>query len=143
MSVTQISARDAFELLQKDKNSVLVDVRTFEEFNFVGFVSPSLFNNRLILLPWQLYPEMNENPDFVTALQESLEKIFNDNAKQHSIVFMCRSGARSNAAAHYAVNLGYQNCYNLTSGFEGEPDEEGHRGRINGWKADNLPWRQK
>jgi hypothetical protein len=27
-------------------------------------------------------------------------------------------------------------------GFEGERDENDHRGRLNGWRFDGLPWEQ-
>lgn len=143
-SVTQISAKDAFELLKNNQNSVLVDVRTFEEFNFVGCVNPASFNNRMVLLPWQLFPEMKENPEFADNLEASLQKVFNKEGNQDShIFFICRTGARSNAAAGFAINLGYKNCYNVTSGFEGDLNEIGQRGKINGWKASGLAWRQK
>ncbi len=143
MSVIQIEARDAFELLKNDTNSALVDVRTFEEFNFVGFINPAEFNDRLVLLPWQLFPQMNENPEFANNLEASLNKILGSETKNAKIIFICRSGARSSAAANYAISLGYKNCYNLVGGFEGDLDKNGHRGNVSGWKANDLPWRQK
>lgn len=143
MSVIEISAQDAFAALKNDPNSVLVDVRTFEEFNFVGFVNPTDFSNRMALLPWQLYPEMNENAEFAINLEASLEKLFGDKSRKVQIFFLCRTGGRSAAAANYALNLGYQNCYNITHGFEGDLNQNNHRAQINGWKADRLPWRQK
>ena len=146
MSVNQIEAPDAFELLKTDNNSVLIDVRTFEEFNFVGFINPADFDNRLVLLPWQLYPEMNENPEFANNLEESLKKLFeSDNIDKEKVklLFLCRTGARSNAAGAFCLNQGYKSCYNIINGFEGDLDFDGHRGNMNGWKASNLPWRQK
>lgn len=144
MSVIQINPQDAFETLKSDQNSVLIDVRTFEEFNFVGFVDPKSFGDRMILLPWQLYPEMQENPDFDHALEESLKHLF-PNAKQDEVklLFLCRTGGRSNAAATHAINNGYKNSHNIVSGFEGELNSGSHRGKVNGWKASHLPWRQK
>lgn len=143
MSVTQISPKEAFGLLKNDQNSVLVDVRTAEEFNFVGFPNAVEFNNRLVFLPWQIFPEMNENPKFASSLNESLKKLFGENAKKAKVIFICRSGGRSSQAAEYAGDLGYDNCYNLTSGFEGDLNANGHRGKTSGWKASDLPWRQK
>ncbi len=143
MLATQINVKDAFELLKKDQDSVLIDVRTLEELNFVGSVNAEFFDNRLIFLPWQIWPRMDENPDFAIQLEESLQEIFGNNFKETKIIFLCRTGGRSNQAANYALNLGYKSCYNLVAGFEGDLNQEGHRGTINGWKANNLPWRQK
>jgi rhodanese-related sulfurtransferase len=58
------------------------------------------------------------------------------------VVFLCRSGVRSAAAARRATELGYD-AYNVLEGFEGDPDENGHRGRNGGWRHRGLPWRQK
>jgi rhodanese-related sulfurtransferase len=64
----------------------------------------------------------------------SLNKIFPQKSKESKIIFMCKSGGRSNQAAIHINNLGYKNCYNMTSGFSGNSD---------GWKNINLPWRQQ
>jgi rhodanese-related sulfurtransferase len=45
------------------------------------------------------------------------------------------------AAARRATELGVQ-AYNILEGFEGDPDPQGHRGRIGGWRMRGLPWRQ-
>ena len=31
----------------------------------------------------------------------------------------------------------------IADGFEGPPNEDGHRGTTAGWKADSLPWQQR
>lgn len=142
MSVTQISATDAFDLLQKDKNSALVDVRTFEEFNFVGTANSTEFDGRMILAPWKLTVAMQENPTFATNLEEMLKKLFGNKSKETQLFFICRTGGRSDAAARFCNNLGYTNCFNITGGFEGELDPSEHRGQMNGWKAEKLPWKQ-
>jgi hypothetical protein len=40
------------------------------------------------------------------------------------------------------TQAGYSYCFNVTDGFEGEPDASRHRGTAAGWKASNLPWMQ-
>lgn len=142
MSVLQINGADAFALLQEDENSVLVDVRTFEEFNFVGVVDASDFSERLILAPWKLTIAMKENPSFAEKLEASLNKLLGENAKTSKILFLCRTGGRSNAAANFMSELGYSNCFNIVGGFEGDLNELDQRGKGNGWKAEGLPWRQ-
>lgn len=142
MTVKQIEAKEAYDLLENDDNSVLIDVRTFEEFNFVGYANSFSFDDRMLMAPWKILPGMVENPEFANLLSDNLEKSFGSDAKETKLIFMCRSGARSNAAANHALNLGYKNCYNLIGGFEGDIDANEHRSNINGWKASNLPWRQ-
>ena len=142
MPVNEISATDAFSILVNDSNSILIDVRTPEEITFVGFPDKSEIDDRLILLPWKLFPDMRMNPQFTTTLTESLKQEFGDNTLNVKLFFMCRSGARSEQAAYHATTLGFENCYNITSGFEGDIDFNGHRSNVNGWKASNLPWKQ-
>ncbi len=142
MSIIQITPQDAFALLQNSQTSVLIDVRTFEEVKFVGFVDDSMIKNQSLMLPWQLFPDMTLNPKFTSDLQKALLKTFAQNASEAEIIFMCRSGVRSNQAANYVYDLGYKNCYNMISGFEGDLDNKNQRAKLNGWKAVNLPWRQ-
>lgn len=136
MSVEQISPQNAFELLKNQKNSVLIDVRTSEELNFVGVVNASSFENRLIFLAWQTLPQMQQNQNFANDL---LAKVNKDN----EILFLCRTGGRSNQSAQLASTLGFKKCYNIINGFEGDLNSQNHRGLINGWKASNLPWEQR
>jgi hypothetical protein len=37
---------------------------------------------------------------------------------------------------------GYRACHNVAGGFEGQLDDERHRGSVGGWKAAGLPWLQ-
>ncbi len=141
--VTAITPKEAFELLKKDTFSVLVDVRTLEEFASIGTVNPEEFNNRMVLLPWQLMPTMEVNESFEDQLNEETNKLFGDKAQEAKIIFMCRSGARSYQAANHSLMNGYKHCYNLTNGFEGDINDSGQRGQVNGWKAESLPWEQK
>jgi rhodanese-related sulfurtransferase len=57
------------------------------------------------------------------------------------VVLLCRSGVRSIAAAKRATELGIE-AYNILEGFEGDADQDGHRGRKGGWRFHGLPWRQ-
>lgn len=141
--VKQLEPKEALKLLESEENSVLVDVRTVEEYNLIGLVNSFSFEDRAILVPWKTLPGMQENPEFSEQLEDNLLKFFGKDAKENiHVIFICRSGGRSNAAAHHATNLGFKNCYNLVGGFEGDLDAKEHRGNINGWKANNLPWRQ-
>jgi rhodanese-related sulfurtransferase len=60
--------------------------------------------------------------------------------KDQVILFLCRSGVRSRGAATLASEHGYQHCFDILEGFEGDKDERGHRKNINGWCKAGLPW---
>jgi len=57
-------------------------------------------------------------------------------------MFLCRSGARSHAAAAAAAQAGYSQSYNVLQGFEGDKDTSGHRNSLGGWRVAGLPWVQ-
>ncbi|CPZ69070.1 Conserved hypothetical protein (Rhodanese-like) [Mycobacteroides abscessus] len=57
------------------------------------------------------------------------------------MIFLCRSGNRSIGSAELATEAGITPSYNVLDGFEGNLDENGHRGGV-GWRAIGLPWRQ-
>ena len=142
MLVSQINPQEAFFLLKENETSFLFDVRTQEEQIFTGFVDPSAINDRLGLLPLKFFPNMEDNPDFAQLLSQIIENKFGPDNREIKLLFICRSGARSQKAAEIALSLGFKNCYNVISGFEGDLDENQHRNKLNGWKATNLPWKQ-
>ena len=135
-----VTPAQCHDFLKSSKESVLIDVRTQAEWSFVGL--PNLENtpNQPVLQQWQQYPQMSVDPEFVAHLTRSLEDIgLGVDAK---LYFLCRSGGRSLAAAKAMTAAGYEHTYNITGGFEGDPDENGHRGATGGWEAAGLPWRQ-
>ncbi len=137
MTVPDVSPADAWAALQSDPDAVLVDVRTDAEWTFVGVPDLASAGKQPVLIPWQVYPSMQVNGAFVEHLRRSgvtpLSKVF----------YLCRSGARSLAAAQAAQAAGFPNAANIADGFEGPPDAAGHRGAVAGWKADGLPWQQR
>lgn len=136
MNIKLATPKDAFEMLKNQKNSFLVDVRTNEEFNFVGNVDATQFENRILLNPWQILPQMQLNPNFANNLTSQIPL-------DATLFFICKTGGRSAQSAEFALSLGYQNCYNVVNGFEGDLNDDSQRGKTNGWKASNLPWRQR
>lgn len=128
--------RDVWEALAADPAAVLVDVRTNAEWSYVGLPDLGTLGRKPVLLAWQLFPDMALNPAFAAELAATVP------LKETAVYFLCRSGVRSKAAAKAMTGLGYARCYNVTGGFEGDPDPDRHRGRINGWKAEGLPWVQ-
>ena len=107
----------------------LVDVRTKPELLYVGKVPGSL------AVEWQTYPGNRENPEFLAELATAVPK-------DQPVMFMCRSGARSHAAADAATRAGWREAYNVLEGFEGDKDADQHRNSVGGWRKAGLPWIQ-
>jgi rhodanese-related sulfurtransferase len=132
-----VTPSEAWKMLGEDKSARLVDVRTRPEWSFVGVPDLSRVGKRTLFLSWQDYPAMQINPDFVAELAKAVPD------RQTPLFFLCRSGARSKAAAMAVTAAGYARCFNVSEGFEGNLDDERHRGKIGGWKAAGLPWVQE
>ena len=131
-----ISAAEAWERLAADPRAQLVDVRTVAEWNFVGLPDLASLGRQVHCIEWQQVPGGGRNPGFVAEATQALTD------KTAPVMLLCRSGARSRAAAIALAGAGFAQAFNIGDGFEGEVDDEGHRGNRNGWKAADLPWRQ-
>src|SRR3954470_8674331 len=131
-----VSATEAWEKLNADPRAQLVDVRTMAEWNFVGLPDLSSLGRQVHCLEWQSFPTGAQNPDFLGEATAVLAD------KTAPVLLLCRSGARSRAAAIALTRAGFAQAFNIAGGFEGDTDQEGHRGNRNGWKAARLPWRQ-
>jgi rhodanese-related sulfurtransferase len=125
----------AYAQLQADTDAVLVEVRTSAEWSYVGHPDLAQIGKQVIFLEWQHFPDGMLNGSFVEQLREAgvVEGV--------AVYFLCRSGARSAAAAAAATVAGLGPAYNVSDGFEGPLGGDGHRG-VAGWKAAGLPWRQ-
>jgi rhodanese-related sulfurtransferase len=110
------------------RGAKLVDVRTGAELHYVGSVPGSE------AIEWNTL-EGQRNPDFLRQLEQVTRK-------DEPVMFLCRSGARSHAAAIAATQAGWKETYNVLEGFEGDRDAEGHRNAIGGWRKAGLPWIQ-
>ena len=122
--------------------AILVDVRTNAEWSFVGIPDLSSLNKQAMLIEWKEFPTMAQNETFASQLMDTL-----NGTAPSDVYFLCRSGVRSLAAAALMSGVfadqGWSvNCINVTEGFEGDVDPDGHRGKLNGWKASGLAWRQ-
>ncbi len=135
-----ISATEAWDRLQNDPKAQLIDVRTMAEWNFVGVPDLAGIGRRVHCVEWQMFPSGSPNPGFVEQAAKALGGAGVTAAD--TVLLICRSGARSRAAAIALTDAGFAQAYNVAGGFEGDLDGEGHRGKRNGWKAENLPWRQ-
>ena len=132
----EVSAAEAWQRLQADPEAQLLDVRTMAEWNFVGVADLSALGRQVHCIEWQAFPTGARNPAFVAEASQALSD------KNAPVLVMCRSGARSRAAAIALTQAGFSQAINVSDGFEGDMDEDGHRGNRTGWKHADLPWRQ-
>ncbi len=111
-----------------DGRAVLIDVRTDAEREWVGYVPGAV---PLALKQW---PGMAFNERFDEGLRAAVPP-------GGRAVLLCRSGVRSVVGARRAAALGIE-AYNILGGFEGDPDAQGQRGHLGGWRFSGLPWKQ-
>ena len=131
-----VSAQAAWQRLATLPGATLVDVRTRAEWSYVGVVDLSSIGKEPVLLEWQSWPSMAIDPEFVARLRQ------HGSATSGPLLFLCRSGVRSAAAARAATAAGLGPCFNVADGFEGPLDAGRRRGTSRGWKASGLPWVQ-
>jgi len=125
----------AVERLQNNPQALFVDVRSKAEFKYVGYPENS------ILIPWIDNPDWEPNPEvFSDLVMQELDG--RENLSDTEIILICRSGFRSNEALKCLENKGFTQVSHVASGFEGDLDENDHRGNLNGWRHDGMPWSQ-
>ena len=131
-----VTPQEAWSHLIADSGSMLVDVRTEAEWQFIGLPDMRSAKGKLATVSWKLYPHFALNNGFSAQLKEA------GATPDMALFFLCRSGGRSTDAAISMTAEGYTKCYNISGGFEGGQDAHGHRGTVEGWKAARLPWAQ-
>ena len=139
-----VTPHECWEKLKSDNGigigAILIDVRTRAEWSFVGVPTLEESMQPMIGQEWQAFPDMAVDEKFSESLKSALSEI--GATSDTELCFLCRSGGRSLAAARSMTAIGFPNTFNVTGGFEGDPDEHAHRGNRNGWKAEGLPWKQ-
>jgi rhodanese-related sulfurtransferase len=137
-----VTAAQAYDMWKAAPDTVkVVDVRTPEEFAFVGH--PEMAVN--IPLAFVTYERKGGkvtygpqvNPDFVAEV----ESIAGPN---DTLLLTCRSGGRSAMAVNALAKAGFKKAYNIVDGMEGDkvddPQSVFHGKRMkNGWK-NSAPW---
>ncbi|MBP9792273.1 MAG: rhodanese-like domain-containing protein [Rickettsiales bacterium] len=126
-TVQKINSQEAWLLLNSDKNAIMVDVRTPEEWSSVGMPDLSEIGKEVFFISWILFSDRRQNVDFVSDLQKVAKE------KNAPLLFLCRSGGRSESAARCALDNGYTNCFNIIDGFEGNLMTD------KGWRGNLLP----
>jgi rhodanese-related sulfurtransferase len=110
-----LTPREAVERVSK--GAVLVDVRTVEEWRSVGVPDLTDAGTVPLFLEWNR-SDGTRNVSFLNQL---------NGLKGRELLFLCRSGVRSVAAAQNAAAAGHT-AYNVLYGFEAD----------GGWRASGL-----
>ena len=125
-----LKPNEAFDLMQRDPDALLVDCRTEIEFFYVGHPVGALN------IEWHMSPDFDVNPHFADeVLREA-------GSRQRPILLICRSGKRTLDAGETLETNGFTNVTNILEGFEGDLDENFQRGTLGGWRRAGLPWEQ-
>ena len=143
-----VMPKEAYAMWQENPKEVhILDVRTFEEYTFVGhlemaknipFIFPK-YDPKGPSLPGRppgCYGEIN--PDFLVSVKEFF-------TPTDTILIYCATGARGAMAVNILAQAGFENVYNIVTGLEGDRvDDPGsvYHGKHmrNGWKNAGLPW---
>jgi len=128
--IENLTPQHSWELMQANPGAVLIDVRTKVEHDFVGHPL------KAVHIPWKEAPDWQLNLDFIEQVKQVVTDISNP------VLLLCRSGARSLAAAEALQKAGFTQLINILDGFEGDLDEHKHRGNLGGWRFSQLPWQQ-
>lgn len=120
---------EAYELMLSAPGAKLVDVRTHAELEWVGRIPGA------VEIEWMSYPRMQHNANFIAQLEGQVDP-------ESLVMFICRSGGRSHSAAALATTAGFNDCYNVLEGFEGDRDADKRRNTSGGWRVAGLPWEQ-
>lgn len=128
-----LTSLEASQLLKDNPEAQLIDIRTSMEFLFIGHPTESTH------VAWMDDPDWEFNPNFYKEINQMQKSSTNNNCP---IILMCRSGNRSEKAGLELIEKGMTNIYHVSDGFEGDRDENHHRGSINGWRFNGLPWEQ-
>ena len=116
--IEQIKSSEIKKFIEKNPNTVLLDVRTEDEWITIGKpISESLGIKTYFIT-------IGQDPSFI----ESVKKEIN---KENQILVMCAAGGRSIIAATLLQNEGYM-IRNISDGFSGN-------GQDLGWKNSGLP----
>ena len=128
MSVKQIGAEQAKQILDSDPNVVYIDVRTEQEFRN-GRVPKAV--NIPVARPDPASGRMQPNPDFVKEISSQFET-------GKPIILGCQAGGRSQFGAALLVQAGFQDVSNMQGGFGGARDPMG-RVIAPGWSQLGFP----
>ena len=122
--IKQLASKDIEDYIKNNPNSVLIDVRTEEEWNIDGKPDGEKIGLKTHFLTIQ-FSDKTFNENFI----EDFKKL--NIQKDNEILTICMGGVRSQATAELLEKKNYK-CVNISDGFLGNNENAG-------WKESNLP----
>ena len=122
--IKQVPSTGVEEYIKNNPKSVLIDVRTEEEWNGDGKPDGDKIGLKTHFLTIQ-FSDGSFNNNFI----EDFRKL--NIPKDHEILTMCMGGIRSQGAAEILLKENYS-CSNISDGFLGNSENMG-------WKNSGLP----
>ena len=116
--IKQIKSSEIKKFIEYNPDTVLLDVRTEDEWNKVGKPNTK---------------DLGIKSFFITISQDQsfLDKVKENINKKNKVLVICAAGGRSIIAANLLANEGY-NTLNISDGFSGNTQDPG-------WKNSGLP----
>ena len=116
--IKQIKSSEIKKFIESNPDTVLLDVRTEDEWNTVGKPNTK---------------DLGIKSFFITISQDQsfLDKVKENINKKSQVLVICAAGGRSIIAANLLANEGY-NTLNISDGFSGNTQDPG-------WKNLGLP----
>ena len=116
--IKQIKSSEIKKFIDNNPNTVLLDVRTEDEWNTVGKPDTKDLGIKSFFIT------ISQDPSFLENVKKKIDK-------KKQVLVMCAAGGRSIIAANLLANEGY-NTLNISDGFSGN-------GQDPGWKNLKLP----
>ena len=116
--IKQIKSSEIKNFIEKNPDTVLLDVRTENEWDTVGKPETKDLGIKSFFIT------ITQDPSFLDSVKQKIDK-------KKQVLVMCAAGGRSIIAANLLTNEGY-NTLNISDGFSGN-------GQDPGWKNLGLP----
>ena len=116
--IKQIKSSEIKKYVESNPNSVLLDVRTEDEWSTIGKPDTKVLGIKTHFIT------VSQEPSFLETVKKNIDK-------KDQVLVMCAAGGRSTIAANLLAKEGY-NTLNVSDGFSGN-------GQDRGWKNSGLP----
>ncbi len=116
--IKQIKSSEIKQFIENNPKTVLLDVRTEDEWNTIGKPDTKDLGIKSFFIT------ISQDSSFLDSVKQSIDK-------KEQVLVMCAAGGRSIIAANLLANEGYYTL-NVSDGFSGN-------GQDPGWKNLGLP----